>query len=185
MPSPNRKTHKNLTTDTFDDSKTMSSVRIIKKYPNRRLYDMRSSAYITLTDVKNMVLTQESFSVIDAKTGADLTRTILLQIILEEESLGMPILTETMLSQVIRLYGHVNQNLLGTFLEQQMQAFTEMQEKMAPMMALYPSTHAWQQMMGQYLTLTAQSAQNWQERLKQQTEKMFGETASAMSDDKK
>ena len=81
------------------------AVRVLKKYPNRRLYDTRTSSYITLTDVKQMVLGGEAFEVRDAKTGDDLTRSILLQIILEEETGGMPMFTTPMLSQVIRFYG--------------------------------------------------------------------------------
>ena len=65
-------------------------IRIIKKYPNRRLYDTANSGYITLADVKQMVLEHIDFQVIDAKSGDDLTRSILLQIILEEESAGVP-----------------------------------------------------------------------------------------------
>ena len=66
------------------------SLRLIKKYPNRRLYDTKTSAYITLNDVKGLVLSLESFKVVDARTGDDLTRTILLQIIVEEETAGVP-----------------------------------------------------------------------------------------------
>ena len=76
--------------------------RILKKYPNRRLYDTRSSAYITLADVKAMVLELEDFEVRDAKSGEDLTRSILLQIILEEESGGVPMFSAQMLAQIIR-----------------------------------------------------------------------------------
>lgn len=67
------------------------SSRLIKKYPNRRLYDTKTSAYITLSDVKDLVLTTEPFKVLDAKNGEDLTRSILLQIILEEETAGVPL----------------------------------------------------------------------------------------------
>jgi len=76
--------------------------RLIKKYPNRRLYDTETSTYITLTDVKQLVLENEEFKVLDAKTSEDLTRSILLQIILEEESGGLPMFSSPMLSQIIR-----------------------------------------------------------------------------------
>src|SRR6478736_9774648 len=76
--------------------------RILKKYPNRRLYDTQLSSYITLADVKTMVLSGEHFEVRDAKSGEDLTRSILLQIILEEETGGVPIFSASMLSQIIR-----------------------------------------------------------------------------------
>ena len=101
--------------------------RIIKKYPNRRLYDTHASSYITLADVKKMVLDSEDFKVRDAKTGDDLTRSILLQIILEEESGGVPMFSSPMLAQIIRFYGHAMQGVMGTYLEKNMQAFTDMQ----------------------------------------------------------
>ena len=74
--------------------------RLIKKYPNRRLYDTKTSAYITLSDVKDLVLSKENFNVLDAKTSEDITRSILLQIILEEEAAGMPLVTTNLLAQV-------------------------------------------------------------------------------------
>ena len=83
---------------------TQSATRTIKKYPNRRLYDTQTSTYVTLSDVKQLVLNQEEFNVVDAKTNEDLTRSILLQIILEEEAAGMPLFTTPMLSQMIRFY---------------------------------------------------------------------------------
>jgi len=105
--------------------------RILKKYPNRRLYDTRTSAYITLADVKKMVLDGETFEVHDAKTDEDLTRSILLQIILEEESGGMPMFSSTMLAQIIRFYGHAMQGVMGSYLEKNLQTFTEMQSRFA------------------------------------------------------
>lgn len=87
---------------------TMSEqVRLIKKYPNRRLYDTKTSAYITLGDVKDLVLKFENFKVVDAKSNEDLTRSILFQIILEEETGGMPIFSADLLGQMIRFYGSV------------------------------------------------------------------------------
>ncbi len=106
-------------------------LRILKKYPNRRLYDTRSSGYITLADVKQMVLGGERFVVRDAKSGDDLTRSILLQIILEEESGGVPMFTTPMLGQIIRFYGHTMQGLMGSYLEKNIQAFTDMQSRLA------------------------------------------------------
>jgi polyhydroxyalkanoate synthesis repressor PhaR len=111
-------------------SKKQGAVRIIKKYPNRRLYDTQSSNYITLADVKQHVLSGEAFRVVDAKTEEDLTRSILLQIILEEEAGGQPFFSETMLSQFIRFYGHAMQGFMGTMLEKNMQAFVDMQSKL-------------------------------------------------------
>jgi polyhydroxyalkanoate synthesis repressor PhaR len=104
---------------------------VLKKYPNRRLYDTRTSAYITLADVKQMVLDGEAFEVRDARSGADLTRSILLQIILEEETGGVPIFSTQMLAQLIRFYGHAMQGMMGTFLERNLQTFVEWQQRLA------------------------------------------------------
>ncbi|MGM9491312.1 polyhydroxyalkanoate synthesis repressor PhaR [Ideonella sp. YS5] len=106
-------------------------LRVLKKYPNRRLYDTSASTYITLADVKQMVLDGVAFEVRDAKTGDDLTRSILLQIILEEETGGAPMFTATMLEQIIRFYGHAMQGMMGSYLEKNLQTFVEMQTRMA------------------------------------------------------
>ena len=100
------------------------SLRLIKKYPNRRLYDTKTSAYITLIDVKNLVLAFESFKVIDAKTGDDLTRSILLQIIVDEEAEGVPLFSTELLSQMLRTYGHATQGMLGQYLETNIKLFS-------------------------------------------------------------
>jgi polyhydroxyalkanoate synthesis repressor PhaR len=107
-----------------------SGSRILKKYPNRRLYDTRASSYITLADVKKMVMAGEQFEVRDAKSGEDLTRSILLQIILEEESDGAPIFSTQMLSQLIRFYGHAMQGMMGAYLEKNLQTFVDLQSRM-------------------------------------------------------
>jgi polyhydroxyalkanoate synthesis repressor PhaR len=106
-----------------------NSERLIKKYPNRRLYDTQTSSYITLTDVKQLVLDADEFTVIDAKSNEDLTRSILLQIILEEEAAGAPMFTSAVLSQIIRYYGHAMQGMMGSYLEKNVQAFTDIQNK--------------------------------------------------------
>ena len=105
--------------------------RVLKKYPNRRLYDTQSSSYITIADVKRMVMAGEEFEVRDAKTGEDLTRSILLQIILEEEAGGVPMFSTPMLAQLIRFYGHAMQGVMGSFLEKNLGSFIEMQSRMA------------------------------------------------------
>src|SRR5471030_254157 len=107
----------------------MASPRIIKKYPNRRLYDTETSAYITLAEVKDLVLGYTDFQVQDAKTGEDLTRSILLQIILEEESGGVPMFSTDMLANIIRYYGHAMQGLMGSYLERSILAFHEAQKR--------------------------------------------------------
>jgi len=126
--------------------------RVLKKYPNRRLYDTRTSAYITLADAKQMVMDGEPFEVRDARTGEDLTRSILLQIILEEETGGMPIFSTPMLAQLIRYYGHAMQGLMGAYLERNLQTFIEFQQHLvpAPTGILEPSrlaTDAWSKWM--------------------------------------
>ena len=113
------------------DSATASAVRVLKKYPNRRLYDTQTSSYITLADVKQMVLDGQDFQVRDAKSSEDLTRSILLQIILEEESVGVPMFSTQALEQIIRYYGHAMQGVMGSFLEQNLQAFTAAQTRFA------------------------------------------------------
>jgi polyhydroxyalkanoate synthesis repressor PhaR len=111
------------------DAADTGAIRVLKKYPNRRLYDTRSSSYITLADVKQMVLAHEAFEVRDAKTGDDLTRSILLQIILEEESGGVPMFSAATLAQIIRFYGHAMQGVMGQMLEQNMSNFAELQQR--------------------------------------------------------
>jgi polyhydroxyalkanoate synthesis repressor PhaR len=113
------------------ESDAPSGTRILKKYPNRRLYDTRTSSYITLADVKQMVLAAENFEVRDAKTGEELTRSILLQIILEEETAGVPMFSSHMLANVIRFYGNAMQGMMGTYLEKNLQTFIEIQSRIA------------------------------------------------------
>ena len=122
-------THKKTTAPEADASKANAALRIIKKYPNRRLYDTVSSVYITLTEVKQLVVDGKPFAVRDAKTNEDLPRSILLQIILEEESGGVPMFSEAALANMIRFYGHTMQGFMGNMLEKNMQAFTDLQSK--------------------------------------------------------
>ena len=107
----------------------MASPRVIKKYPNRRLYDTRVSSYITLEEVRQLVLSGESFEVRDAKTNEDLTRAVLLQIIAEHEQHGQPIFSTTLLSQIIRFYGDAMQGFVGGYLENSLKVFLEQQHK--------------------------------------------------------
>lgn len=104
--------------------------RIIKKYPNRRLYDTATSTYITLADIRQMVMANDQVQVLDVKTGEDLTRSMLLQIILDEEASGSPMFTVPVLSSMIRFYGHAMQGFMGGYLEKNMQALIEMQMRM-------------------------------------------------------
>lgn len=107
----------------------MAEARIIKKYPNRRLYDTEISSYITLEDVHQLIVDNEPFEVRDAKTGEDLTRSVLLQIIAEQEQEGQPILSTELLSQIIRFYGDSLQSFMGSYLERSMQLFLEQQQQ--------------------------------------------------------
>jgi polyhydroxyalkanoate synthesis repressor PhaR len=107
----------------------MASPRVIKKYPNRRLYDTRVSSYITLEEVRQLVLSGEAFEVRDAKTGEDLTRAVLLQIIAEHEQHGQPIFSTALLSQIIRFYGDAMQGFVGGYLENSLKVFLEQQHK--------------------------------------------------------
>jgi polyhydroxyalkanoate synthesis repressor PhaR len=165
--------------------------RLIKKYPNRRLYDTKTSAYITLSDVKDLVLAFENFKVVDAKSGEDLSRSILLQIILEEETGGVPLFTTELLAQVIRFYGHAMQGMLGKYLENNIKAFTDFQSKMQEQSrTLYGGENsqmqndmwtqflnfqgpAMQHMMSAYMDQSKKMVQQMQEQLQSQTRNMF------------
>ncbi|MET0110270.1 MAG: polyhydroxyalkanoate synthesis repressor PhaR [Candidatus Thiodiazotropha sp.] len=106
------------------------SERIIKKYPNRRLYDTEQSKYITLTQLRQLIISGESIKVVDSTSEEDITRNILLQIILETESGGQPLFTANMLSQIIRFYGGTLQGIFGNYLEQSLGLFTAQQEQL-------------------------------------------------------
>jgi polyhydroxyalkanoate synthesis repressor PhaR len=107
----------------------MSELRIIKKYPNRRLYDTEASKYITLEDVKRLVLDGNHFMVKDVKTEADLTRSILLQIITEQEHDGEPLFTTQALSHIIRFYGNSVQSVAAEFLQKSIDLFVSQQKQ--------------------------------------------------------
>lgn len=104
-------------------------IRTIKKYPNRRLYDTEISSYITLEEVRQLVLDSEKFVVRDAKSGDDLTRAVLLQIISEHEEKGQPMLSPELLSQIIRFYGDSLQGFMGPYLERSLQVFLDQQQQ--------------------------------------------------------
>ncbi len=105
----------------------MSTKRIINKYPNRRLYDTEISRYITLEEVRQLVLSGEEFQIIDKRTKKDITRSILLQVIAEQEEGGDPIFTSEVLTQVIRFYGDSMQSTMSSYLELSLQLFNEQQ----------------------------------------------------------
>ena len=111
------------------------AARVIKKYPNRRLYDTEISSYITIEDVRQLIVDGEDFEVRDAKTGDDLTRQVLLQIIAEHEQDGQPMLSTQLLSQIIRFYGDSLQGFMGNYLERSMQSFLEQQQQLRQQMS--------------------------------------------------
>lgn len=107
----------------------MSKPRIIKKYPNRRLYDTEISSYIKLDDVRQLVLDHEEIQVVDAKSGDDLTRSVLLQIIAEHEERGEPLFTTQLLTRLIRFYGDALQGFMGSYLERSLDVFLDQQQQ--------------------------------------------------------
>jgi len=176
----------------IEDRCMTEPVRLIKKYPNRRLYDTKTSAYITLSDVKDLVLKFEAFKVVDAKTSEDLTRSILLQIILEEETDGVPLFSCELLSGFVRFYGSAMQGMLGKYLENNMRTFVDFQNKLQDqsrtMYGAGDNTHlqadfwnqflnfqqpAMQSMMSAYMDQSKKMFQSMQDQLQSQTRNMF------------
>lgn len=110
-------------------SDSAPQVRIINKYPNRRLYDTVISRYITLDEIRQLVLKNERFQVIDKRSKDDITRSILLQVIMEQEEAGTPILREEVLLNIIRFYGDSMQNSVSHYLELSMELFIDQQSQ--------------------------------------------------------
>jgi polyhydroxyalkanoate synthesis repressor PhaR len=158
-------------------------LRVIKKYPNRRLYDTDTSTYITLTDVRHLVMGGAAFVVRDAKTSEDLTRSILLQIILEEETGGVPMFTEAVLANIIRFYGNALQGFMGAYLENNVQSFMDLQVKMSEkskglspeMWAQFMNAQSpmMQGMMGTYVEQSKTLFTQMQEQMQKQSETML------------
>src|SRR5687767_9235836 len=158
------------------DEKADTPTRLIKKYPNRRLYDTKTSSYITLADVKQMVHRQEDFQVVDAKSGEELTRAILLQIILEEESTGgLPMFSSDLLSQLIRFYGNAMQGVMGTYLEKNIKAFQDMQKTLQDQSSrMYGDNNkASQDLWAQFMNLQGPAMQSLMQAYMEQSQKMF------------
>ncbi|MBT2304336.1 polyhydroxyalkanoate synthesis repressor PhaR [Variovorax paradoxus] len=158
--------------------------RVIKKYPNRRLYDTETSTYITLAEVKQLVMDKAPFVVRDAKSGDDLTRSILLQIILEEEAGGAPMFTEQVLGNIIRFYGQAMQSYMGPYLEKNIQAMTEVQAQLAEkaqnltpeMWARFMTMQSpmLQGLMGSYVEQSKNVFLQMQEQMQKNTEQVLG-----------
>ena len=108
----------------------MAEPRVIKKYPNRRLYDTAESRYIMLADIRKLVVDRVDFIVLDKTSGEDITRSILLQVISEQEQATEPVMSRDFLSQIIRSYGGNMQNLVGSYLEQSLKMFDAQQREM-------------------------------------------------------
>ena len=157
--------------------------RVIKKYPNRRLYDTETSTYITLAEVRALVMENVFFVVRDAKTNDDLTRSILLQIILEEESGGAPMFTEAVLGNIIRFYGNSMQSFMGAYLEKNVQSFMDLQLKMAEQskglspekwsQLMHVQSPMMQSMMGSYVEQSKDVFTQMQEQMQKQSEQML------------
>jgi polyhydroxyalkanoate synthesis repressor PhaR len=108
----------------------MSQERLIKKYANRRLYDASQSRHITLDDIRGLIVKGEKVRIVEDKTGHDITRHILLQVIAEQEQFGRPILSTTVLESIIRFYGNPMQGFLAGFLEKSVETFLHQQESL-------------------------------------------------------
>lgn len=148
-----------------------NDVRLIKKYPNRRLYDTRTSCHITLADIRQLVISEEPFQVVDAKTGEDLTRSILLQIIQEAESDGEPIFSSETLKGIIRFYGPF-QGVLASYLEKSIQSVIDVQTQ-----AGVQSTQAWTDFMQSQAPMMQDLMRQYVEQSKKlylNTQNMFG-----------
>ena len=188
----------------------MPSERLIRKYANRRLYDTAGSRHVTLDDLRQLIVSGEKIKVVDDKSGEDLTRAVLLQIILEEESAGMPMFSSEMLSQMIRFYGNALQGIMGNYMEQNVKAFIAIQGKLQDQakqiygdkMLLTPDlwkqflqmqAPAMQGMLGNYLEQSAKLFMDMQQRMQDQTRGLFtafpfptfGATSAVPGDDDK
>jgi polyhydroxyalkanoate synthesis repressor PhaR len=157
----------------------MAATRIIKKYPNRRLYDTKISSYITIEDVRQLIVDGEEFEVRDAKSGEDLTRQVLLQIIAEHEQDGEPMLSTQLLSHIIRFYGDSLQGFMGNYLERSMQIFLEQQQQFRQQMGGLIGQTPWT-MMNQ---LTERNMEMWRE-FQHNLIGAMGRSASAKPKDK-
>lgn len=162
-------------------------VRIIKKYPNRRLYDTKISSYITLLDAKTLVLTNEPFRVLDVKTSEDVTRTILLQIILEEEAGNNPIFSSSVLIQIIRFHGQTMQSIMGPYLEKALMAFVDMQKKFQDQSRSYcqpedKSARLNMEFFSQFLSVQAPFLQSVVSSYIEQSGKLFFEVQGQMQE---
>lgn len=164
---------------------TQATHRIIKKYPNRRLYDTATSSYITLSEVKDLVMKSEPFEVLDAKTGDNLTRSILLQIILEAETSGSPMFTAPVLESLIRFYGHAMQGFFGDYLEKNIQTLIDTQTRFAEQTKGF-TPEMWKQytamqppVMQAMLGGSLEQSTSWLAQMQEQMQKQAGQMLGA------
>ncbi|MDY0414790.1 MAG: polyhydroxyalkanoate synthesis repressor PhaR [Gammaproteobacteria bacterium] len=148
-----------------------SEPRLIRKYANRRMYDTHTSTHVNVNDIRQLVIDEIPFQVVDAKSGEDLTRSILLQIIQEAENDGEPIFSSDMLRGIIRFYGPL-QGMLGSYLEQSIQTVVDLQTK-----ATVQSSQAWSDFMHKQTPVTGDLMKDYMEQSKklyQSTQSLFG-----------
>jgi polyhydroxyalkanoate synthesis repressor PhaR len=158
-----------------EQTQSVDSIRLIKKYPNRRLYDIETSSYITIQEVKAIVIKGELLKVVDAKTNEDLTRSIFLQILLEEEAGGLPLFSEAALANMIRFYGHSMQALMGNYLENNIQHFCNFQKQMTDQsQPLSPD------MWAQFLISPSTAVQSLMGNYSQQSNQLFAQMQEQM-----
>lgn len=137
----------------------MTEKRIIKKYPNRRLYDTTESKYITLEDVRHLIVQVVPFCVVDKQTEEDITRSILLQIIIEqEEAGGSPFFSTDALQQLIGFYGKSMQNLAAQYIQQSLSLFTNQQQRLSEQVTRAVSSNP----MTVWSKMTEQNLELWQ-----------------------
>ena len=149
--------------------------RVIKKYPNRRLYDTTESKYVTLQDVRNLVLEGVGFCVIDKKSGDDITRNILLQIIIEQEEEGEPMFSTDVLEQIIGYYGNSVQGVAGDYIAQSLKLFSEQQKQFQSQMREAMQTNP---MSSAITEMTRQNMELW----RQMQDSFFSSLASRNRD---
>jgi polyhydroxyalkanoate synthesis repressor PhaR len=153
----------------------MNESRVIKKYPNRRLYDTVESRYITLADIRRLVMDKIDFVVIDKKSQEDITRSILLQVIAEQEHTGEPLMSQDFLSQVIRSYGGAMQGFVGSYLEQSLKLLASQQNQLREQMRGAMGEDAFDAI----ATLTQRNLERWRTMQDEIFKAMTGGTGTA------
>lgn len=142
----------------------MTEERVIKKYANRRLYDATASRHVTLDDLRKLIVSGAKIKVVEDKSGEDITRSILLQIIADQEQFGQPILSTPTLETIIRFYGDTMQGFMGRYLEQSVATFMQQQQAMQSQLTkLLPNTplSPFGDLMQQNLAIWQQMQESW------------------------